>query len=134
MRLDLPAFDVTDGGNRHRQIPIAFEWNPEDPLAVEFFLYPDGATRVEWAFAYTLLAEGLVRPMGEGDVRVGRDSRPECLIVELASPAGYIALETVKGPVRRWVGDVASQMPLSVEHLIPDDPSGFPQPEGWPTA
>ncbi len=53
-------------------LPVLLGYRESDPYAVRLVLLPDGLgdESVEWVFARSLLTEGLIGPVGEGDVRV----------------------------------------------------------------
>jgi hypothetical protein len=72
------------------------EYRVDDPYAVSAtFEVGDGET-VRWLFARDLLDEGLVHPVGEGDVHVspGQDALGEATVrLVLSSPSGEAVLE-----------------------------------------
>lgn len=51
-------------------VSLAFHYAPQEPYTVRMLVSPDGAPQAEWVFARDLLAEGLTRPAGLGDVQV----------------------------------------------------------------
>lgn len=80
--------------DRTVDVPCALEYRSEEPYAVRATFRTGGAD-IEWMFARDLLAEGLKRPSGEGDVVVWPEhSGPrELVLVALNSPSGQAVLE-----------------------------------------
>ncbi|MFF3468339.1 SsgA family sporulation/cell division regulator [Streptomyces sp. NPDC002619] len=73
---------------------MQLSYESADPYAVHALFLLDDHEPVEWVFARELLAQGLHRPTGPGDVHVwplrGRDQYELC--IALASPAGNALL------------------------------------------
>ena len=73
---------------------------------------------VDWVFARDLLANGLKRPSGNGDVHVWpcRNSRGEAVaVIELNAPTGRGLLQAPAGAVQAFVTDVFRAVPLGTE-------------------
>ena len=51
-------------------VPAGLRYDTADPYAVHATFHTGAEETVEWVFARDLLAEGLHRPTGTGDVRV----------------------------------------------------------------
>ncbi|MFE5565692.1 SsgA family sporulation/cell division regulator [Amycolatopsis japonica] len=74
-----------------RDVPVTVEllYDTRDPYAIKASFAHRRSSRIDWVFARDLLAEGLLAPSGEADVRV----RPcaydqESVLVDLSSPTG----------------------------------------------
>lgn len=68
---DMTAHAAIDGA----PADVRLTYTPRDPFAVTMIFYPDGAPDgdppIIWRFARELIAAGLHRPAGIGDVRLG---------------------------------------------------------------
>ncbi|WP_369240079.1 SsgA family sporulation/cell division regulator [Streptomyces sp. R21] len=62
--------DVTAAGRPPIPLPAEFRYERSDPYAVCLALGAPTTASVDWVFARSLLAEGLRRPAGIGDVQV----------------------------------------------------------------
>lgn len=54
------------------RIPVELDFASADPYAVRLTFDLPGDAPVTWAFGRELLLDGLSRPSGEGDVRIGK--------------------------------------------------------------
>ncbi|MBM9506290.1 SsgA family sporulation/cell division regulator [Streptomyces sp. KK5PA1] len=52
------------------RFPVWLAYHPQDCFAVRLTLGPAGEEGATWVFSWELLAAGLTRPTGEGDVQV----------------------------------------------------------------
>ena len=102
-------------------LPVYLRYCVDDPFAVSVaFQGPD--EEVTWVFARDLLADGLDRPQGAGDVtvkpvrRAGRD----VLVSGLASPDGTAELEADADEVRAFVDLCENVLPRGREHTVLD--------------
>ncbi|MGW0843238.1 SsgA family sporulation/cell division regulator [Streptomyces sp. NPDC002787] len=97
-RLITPAYE---------EIPVrtTLRYTPDDPFAVHID-FPAGASaddaHVTWAFARTLLAEGLTTPAGIGDVHLW-PCGPAQTVVELRSPQGMAMIRFDTPALRRFL-------------------------------
>lgn len=86
-------------------VPGLLSYRVDDPFAVHFTFHFGSEAPVEWSFSRDLLAEGLRRPCGKGDVRLwpttvgGR----AVLYVALASLDGDALLTAPAEGVRAWL-------------------------------
>lgn len=86
-------------------VPALLSYRTDDPYAVHFTFHLGSASPVEWNFSRDLLAEGLRRPCGRGDVRLwpttvgGR----AVLYMALASLDGDALLTAPAESVRAWL-------------------------------
>ncbi|MEP7055254.1 MAG: SsgA family sporulation/cell division regulator [Actinomycetota bacterium] len=93
-------------------------YDAADPYAicVSFHTGADGSG-VEWSFARELLAEGVRRPVGEGDVRVWptvRDGR-KLISLSLTSPSGSALFETSLADVAEFLTRSYATVPNGAE-------------------
>jgi hypothetical protein len=104
----------------HGGVPLtaSLSYRGDDPYAIRMAFHVGMDDPVEWIFARDLLADGLHRPAGEGDVRVwpgsGRDRR--VLNIALSSPFGHAHFEASLPAV--------SQFLLRTFEVIPDGREG----------
>lgn len=80
--------------DRTVEIPCALEYRAEEPYAVRA-TFRTGHADIEWIFSRDLLAEGLDRPSGEGDVVIWPEhsGRTPLVLFALNSPSGQAVLE-----------------------------------------
>ena len=86
-------------------VPARLSYRADDPLAVHFTFHVGTEAPVEWSFSRDLLAEGLRKPCGHGDVRLWPTTvagRP-VLYVALASLDGDALLTAPAEGVRSWL-------------------------------
>ena len=76
-------------------VPAGLRYDSADPYAVHASFHTGGNETVDWVFARDLLAEGLRRPTGCGDVRVwpSRNRGQGIVCIALSSPEGEALLE-----------------------------------------
>ncbi|MFI1935897.1 SsgA family sporulation/cell division regulator [Streptomyces purpureus] len=86
------------------ELLVRLRYVPHDPLAVRLdFLVAESEPPVAtWVFARDLLATGLTRPSGEGDVRV-RPHGQDATDVELISGRARCLVRMASAPVRDFV-------------------------------
>lgn len=86
--------------------PVRLHWHEGDPLAVAVTFYPDDpdVRPCQWWIGRDMLGAGLRRPVGRGDVRIGRDpATPSWLQIDLDTPDGSAKLRTLAGPIGRFL-------------------------------
>jgi hypothetical protein len=73
----------------------SLSYSADDPYAVRMAFHVGTDEPVEWTFARELLATGLTRPAGDGDVHVwpAPPARREVLNIALSSPFGQARFE-----------------------------------------
>src|SRR5262249_29049488 len=82
-------------------VDAVLRYDVDDPYAVHvtFRTGPGESGRIEWLFARHLLGAGLVRPTGDGDVRIWPSA--DCVYgpvyLELRSPSGQALFEAPRG-------------------------------------
>ncbi|GGU96068.1 hypothetical protein HS99_0005350 [Kitasatospora aureofaciens] len=89
-------------------LPTLLSYRSHDPLAVRIVFHTDGDGQVLWAFARDLLAQGLRRPSGQGDVQVwpgavGAVGHEEVLNLALSSREGTAWLRAPLHGVAEWL-------------------------------
>jgi hypothetical protein len=81
----------------HGVVPLvaSLYYNAADPYAIRMAFHVGTDEPVEWIFARDLLAAGLDRPAGEGDVQVwpGDETGQEAVNIALSSPFGEARFE-----------------------------------------
>jgi Streptomyces sporulation and cell division protein, SsgA len=83
-------------------VPAHLAYDTSDPYAVRA-TFLAGEDSVEWVFARDLLAAGVNRPVGDGDVHVWPRG-PEVVLIALSSPDGKAVLAA---PMAKVAGFVA---------------------------
>lgn len=81
------------------------DYSAGDPYAIKVSFHVGEDEPVEWIFARELLTVGIVRPAGEGDVRVwpvkGGDERT--VNITLSSPFGHAQFDAPVSPVAEFL-------------------------------
>ena len=107
----------------YEEIPVhtTLRYTPDDPLAVHID-FPAGASaddaNVTWTFARTLLVEGLINPVGMGDVHLW-PLGPVYTVVELHSPHGMAMIRFDSPALRRFLRRSYAVVALGGEDLEP---------------
>ncbi|MET8127039.1 SsgA family sporulation/cell division regulator [Streptomyces sp. NPDC005065] len=100
-------------------ISAKLQYNQVDPFAVRM-TFPAPATLADedvcWTFARELLASGLDRPVGEGDIQV-RPYGYDCTVLELHAPVGTAVLHVHSSDIRCFLELTAALVPVGLEHL-----------------
>lgn len=95
----------------------------DDPYAVEAVFDLGGGEPVRWLFARDLLDEGLVHPVGDGDVHVAPGQHPggaATVQLQLSSPGGVAVLEAYADDVLAFLEQVYAMVPPGQESLFLD--------------
>ena len=102
-------------------VPVVLHYGSADPYAVQA-TFRTGGQGVDWVFARELIAAGVNRPVGQGDVRVWPSSDPDDEVVYLAlsSPDGKALLEAPAGVLRDFVARSALVVPPGEENRYLD--------------
>ncbi|MYT73740.1 MULTISPECIES: SsgA family sporulation/cell division regulator [unclassified Streptomyces] len=88
-----------------RGLTVALRYASADPLAISLVFPAEvtlTGTEVTWAFARSLLDEGLRAPSGAGDVHVWPSGRTRTA-VELHAPRGLAVVEFGSSALRRFL-------------------------------
>ena len=101
-------------------VPVRVElrYDTRDPYAVVAAFRTGKAGWVEWVFARDLLAEGLHRPTGTGDVRVwpSRSHGQGVVCIALSSPEGEALLEAPARALESFLKRTDAAVPPGTEH------------------
>ncbi|NJQ01806.1 SsgA family sporulation/cell division regulator [Streptomyces zingiberis] len=86
-------------------VPARLVYRTDDPYAVHVTFHVGSETPVHWTFARELLVDGVLRPAGEGDVRIRpeRSDGRRTLRITLRSPDGEAVLLAPVAPVSAWL-------------------------------
>lgn len=108
-------------------VPVraTLRYQPADPYAVHVVFHAgieDPAADVSWAFSRDLLAEGMLRPSGIGDVRVWpwEGSNVDSVALALSSPDGQALFEASRVIVEGFLERTYREVPLGTEPLHMD--------------
>ena len=66
----IPLTLAVTAGTGSGDLPGELRYDPADPFAVSLAIGIEGGAAVVWTFARDLLADGLCRPSGDGDIQV----------------------------------------------------------------
>ncbi|MET9453134.1 SsgA family sporulation/cell division regulator [Streptomyces cinerochromogenes] len=101
-------------------VPLTAElrYSAADPYAVCLSLGAPSARSVDWVFARSLLAQGLTRPTGTGDVVVFPERRrdPATVRVLLRTHTGAALLEIACSAVTAFLRRADAVVPPGTEH------------------
>ncbi|MFD1831819.1 SsgA family sporulation/cell division regulator [Streptomyces desertarenae] len=119
------ALDLVLSPERSTTVPARLTYHVRDPYAVHITFDALSDRPVRWTFARELLLEGVLRPCGQGDVRVwpaaveGRG----VVCVALSSPAGDALLRAPAKAVTAWLERTLRAVPPGREggHLGLDE-------------
>jgi len=102
-------------------VPVVLQYDSVDPYAVQA-TFRTGGQGVDWVFARELIAAGVNRPVGQGDVRVWPSTDPDDEVVYLAlsSPDGKALREAPAAVLRVFVARTALIVPPGEEYRYLD--------------
>ncbi|WP_225635854.1 SsgA family sporulation/cell division regulator [Streptomyces solaniscabiei] len=94
-------------------LPAELHYRITDPFAVRLSLGPSTGAPVTWVFARELLAEGLRRPTGSGDVLVlpGYGQNSHSLRIVLSNFAGTALVDLAATGVASFVRETFTSVP-----------------------
>ncbi|WP_225840211.1 SsgA family sporulation/cell division regulator [Streptomyces sp. NK08204] len=97
-------------------------YSPHDPYAVYVDFHTGSDTRTTWVFARDLLAQGIVRASGDGDVRIrpARAGRRRVLYLALSAPGGQALFQAPLAVVERWLKRTHQVVPRGEESQLLD--------------
>ncbi|MFJ5229180.1 SsgA family sporulation/cell division regulator [Kitasatospora sp. NPDC088391] len=104
LRLDL-VMDLLLSPEEAFPVPARLVYSPDDPYAVHVSFHVDSEQPIGWFFARDLLAQGLLRPTGLGDVRIwpaAVDGR-RMVTLMLCAPEGDAFLQAPAALVAPWI-------------------------------
>ncbi|MET7648938.1 SsgA family sporulation/cell division regulator [Streptomyces sp. NPDC005426] len=118
---DVMAF-VSVSEDRRVPLPSRLRYDAADPYAVHLSLGAPAAESVVWVFARALLAEGLRRPAGIGDVLVFPRHRclPDTMRIVLRTLAGAALVELPASDVTRFLRNADALVPPGTESAYVD--------------
>ncbi|WP_405876832.1 SsgA family sporulation/cell division regulator [Streptomyces sp. NBC_01136] len=92
-------------------------YDPHDPFAVSVVFHTDVNGSVPWFFARDLLARGVLRPSGQGDVQVWPTGEgPDAVLnLALSSPHGAARLTAPLAVVTQWLDRTYRLVPMGRE-------------------
>jgi Streptomyces sporulation and cell division protein, SsgA len=95
-------------------VPAVFGYDAADPFAVRIvFGDSDGVT---WLVGRELLQTGLLRPVGEGDVRIWPASATaDVLFLHLRAPSGEALFEFSRAALRAFLRETERLVPVGEE-------------------
>ncbi|MFE0820682.1 SsgA family sporulation/cell division regulator [Streptomyces sp. NPDC058847] len=98
-------------------VPARLSYRSWDAYSAHITFTLEGHTPVTWVFARNLLAEGLVRPSGLGDVRVwpAGAEQPGPLYLALSSPDGQALFTVPADVVTPWLEMTYRVVPAGFE-------------------
>ncbi|HEY6740031.1 MAG TPA: SsgA family sporulation/cell division regulator [Actinopolymorphaceae bacterium] len=97
---------LIDGSGARLELTAELRYDAADPYAVDIVFHTGDPRGVRWVFARDLLAEGLFRKTGDGDVRVSPhlDDRGTRIVqIELRSPDGEAVLQAPADGLRGFL-------------------------------
>ncbi|QKW10209.1 SsgA family sporulation/cell division regulator [Streptomyces sp. NA04227] len=103
-------------------IPATLHFDGWDPFAVRMAFPAHAALRGEdvcWTFGRELLAEGIERAAGEGDVRV-RPYGPGRTVLEFHGAEGIAVVHIPTQQLRGFLDLTSALVPFGEEHLFAD--------------
>ena len=112
-------------GERPLPVEADLRYDSADPYAVCLSLHVGGSSTLDWTFARELLADGIYRPIGIGDVVVEpvHTRRGELVRITLRSPAGVLHIQLPARAVLSFVQRTLAIVRLGAEerHVDLDD-------------
>ncbi|MFJ9711727.1 SsgA family sporulation/cell division regulator [Streptomyces sp. NPDC101234] len=98
-------------------VPTLLHYSAEDPFAAVFVFYTGADHQVRWVLDRDMLAKGLRRPTGRGDVRLRpTGSGPDAeLGLTLSSPHGRAQLAAPLRAIAQWLGRTYESVPSGQE-------------------
>src|SRR5690606_10832257 len=104
------------------RIPVELRYDSCDPYAVRLTFHLPGDAPVTWAFGRELLVDGVVRPCGEGDVRVA-PVEPDALgevLVRLQVGSDQALFRSSTAPLVAFLDRTDKLVPLGQEGAVGD--------------
>ncbi|UOZ06966.1 SsgA family sporulation/cell division regulator [Amycolatopsis sp. WQ 127309] len=92
-------------------------YDSRDPFAVKVRFIEQDGDATDWIFARDLLAHGLKRPAGYGDIRVRPWWTQEgpAVLLELSSPFGAVALTLLRETLVDFLRQMDDMVPFGTE-------------------
>ncbi|TDQ51623.1 SsgA family sporulation/cell division regulator [Actinorugispora endophytica] len=100
-------------------VPLAarLDYTADDPYAIKVAFHVGEDEPVEWIFARELLTVGIVRAVGEGDVRVwpSKDDGERTINISLSSPFGHAQFDAQVSPLAEFLHRTYEIVPAGQE-------------------
>ena len=98
-------------------VPATLTYTAADPYAITAVFEAGDHGAVTWVFARDLLAAGLDRPTGEGDVAVwpSLDAGMHVVCVSLSSPAGHALFEAPRAELAEFLAQTEALVAIGSE-------------------
>ncbi|MFC9755164.1 SsgA family sporulation/cell division regulator [Streptomyces sp. NPDC056921] len=114
MRLCLPQ------SSTYILVTAFLHYSDQDPYAVRVtFLPSTEGDQVVWYIGRDLLRDGLIRPTGEGDVRVSPDPGVPAILIRLKVDNDSATLTAQRRPVESFLRRTAEAVPYGRESKAP---------------
>lgn len=116
-------------GDQGQAVLVRLSWFSHDPYAVHTEVRTGRLARpVRWVWGRDLLAEGLSRPSGHGDVQVhpdagddpAGDGRAGVVVVALRAPSGSADITLPADEVERFLVSTFAEVPAGTESMFCD--------------
>jgi hypothetical protein len=110
------------GPHSWTDVPATLLYDAADPYAVRITFGGGGAAAgVSWLVARDLLADGLERPAGDGDVRLWPASTtPDALFLHLRAPSGEALFELSRAALSAFLRGAETVLPRGAESTALD--------------
>ncbi|GAA1956426.1 SsgA family sporulation/cell division regulator [Amycolatopsis minnesotensis] len=104
------VFGLRTFGANPLPVRVELEYDSDDPYAV-VAAFHSGRGTVRWMFSRDLLADGLLAPSGDGDVRISPGADASKIIFELEAPDGAAVLEAPAQELAAFLDRSYEQVP-----------------------
>jgi Streptomyces sporulation and cell division protein, SsgA len=114
--------ELVDPSGAVAPLETELSYDPADPLAVSA-IFSTVAGRVRWTFGRDLLIEGLVEPVGDGDVHVWPcvdNDGNSVVIIELCSPDGEALVQGRTADITAFVERMTRSVAPGAEAALLD--------------
>jgi hypothetical protein len=114
--------ELVDPSGAVAPLETELSYDPADPLAVSA-IFSTVAGRVRWTFGRDLLIEGLLEPVGDGDVHVWPcvdNDGNSVVIIELCSPDGEALVQGRTADITAFVERMTRSVAPGAESALLD--------------
>ncbi|MFH8219352.1 SsgA family sporulation/cell division regulator [Streptomyces sp. NPDC018057] len=104
------------------RIPVELRYETRDPYAVRLTFHLPGDAPVTWAFGRELLVDGVGRPCGDGDVRIGPADNEELaeVLIRLQVGSDRALFRSSTAPLVAFLDRTDKLVPLGQEGALED--------------